>query len=332
MGFAIFTKNGTFSPVAYGLRPGSDIFVAAIGGGAGTARLWLQQNNFSTCKVAKGGNGGASSFGSYLTAPGAAGSTSYNTGAHTVPSPTVGGLVPEKINMPTRTIGIASSETQVYLPDAFSPTVGILFPEALGGIPARSSQNPAATGSDSRATLNYISNMSGGSISQSPANAPAVFSNTDFRSLGVSFTDNRLIITSDSCQYMRGGACGDCSVFGTRYNTPTAGIGYGVGGVGMATYWGGQQLYIGSAKSAEPVKRFITLTNVSDIPITVGGGGASGGFLVSNTTTTPPAAENGTGGAAGKRNSNYTYSADGGYGDVAPGTGAGAGGCVAVWW
>ena len=332
MGFAIFTKNGTFSPVAYGLRPGSDIFVAAIGGGAGTARLWLDQNNFSTSKVARGGNGGASSFGSYLTAPGAAGGTGYNTGQSSIPQPTVGGLVPEKINMSTRTISIARAETQVYLPDAFSPTVGILFPEALGGVPARSPRNP--TGADARATLQYISNVTNGTFGRSPADAPAVFSNTDFRILGVEFssTGQRLTISADTCQYMRGGGCPSCTVFGVYYNGPTAGIGYGAGGVGMAYYTGNGQFYIASAESARPVKRFITLTNVSNIPVTVGGGGASGGFLINSTTTTPPAVGNGTGGAAGKKNGNYTYSGDGGYGDVAPGEGAGAGGCVAVWW
>ena len=57
MGFLLYEESGTFDPTAYGLKVGDTIFVVAVGGGSSG--------------VSNGVNAGtASSFGSFVTAPG----------------------------------------------------------------------------------------------------------------------------------------------------------------------------------------------------------------------------------------------------------------------
>lgn len=62
MGFTIFESSGTFNPSTYGLTPGDVLHIIAVGGGAGGCGA---ANNYTP-----GTNGGASSFGSVLTAAG----------------------------------------------------------------------------------------------------------------------------------------------------------------------------------------------------------------------------------------------------------------------
>lgn len=57
MGFLLYEKSGTFDPTVHGLKVGDTIFVVAVGGGSSGAR-----NSVNA--------GTASSFGSFVTAPG----------------------------------------------------------------------------------------------------------------------------------------------------------------------------------------------------------------------------------------------------------------------
>lgn len=64
MGFALFESSGTFNPASYGLVIGDVLQVVAVGGGRGGVGVY-------TSRSVDGANGGASSFGSYVTAAGA---------------------------------------------------------------------------------------------------------------------------------------------------------------------------------------------------------------------------------------------------------------------
>ena len=64
MGFALFESSGTFNPANYGLVVGDTIQVVAVGGGRGGNGS--DYNDGETL----GSNGGTSSFGSFVSAPG----------------------------------------------------------------------------------------------------------------------------------------------------------------------------------------------------------------------------------------------------------------------
>lgn len=64
MGFALFESSGTFNPANYGLVVGDTIQVVAVGGGRGG-----NGSDYDTGEV-HGSNGGTSSFGSFVSAPG----------------------------------------------------------------------------------------------------------------------------------------------------------------------------------------------------------------------------------------------------------------------
>lgn len=64
MGFALFESSGTFNPASYGLIVGDTIQVVAVGGGHGG-----NGSDYSSGEV-RGSNGGTSSFGSFVSAPG----------------------------------------------------------------------------------------------------------------------------------------------------------------------------------------------------------------------------------------------------------------------
>jgi hypothetical protein len=64
MGFALFESSGTFNPASYGLVVGDTIQVVAVGGGKGGSGS--DNNDGETL----GSNGGTSSFGSFVSAPG----------------------------------------------------------------------------------------------------------------------------------------------------------------------------------------------------------------------------------------------------------------------
>lgn len=62
----VFVKSGTFNPAAFGLMAGDAINITCVGGGQGGS-AWEYNSGYAR----PGGNGAASSFGSYLTAAGA---------------------------------------------------------------------------------------------------------------------------------------------------------------------------------------------------------------------------------------------------------------------
>ena len=65
MGFALFESSGTFNPANYGLVVGDTIQVVAVGGGRGG-----NGSEYDSSVEVQGSNGGASSFGSFASAPG----------------------------------------------------------------------------------------------------------------------------------------------------------------------------------------------------------------------------------------------------------------------
>lgn len=72
MGFALITESGTFNPGAYGLKAGDIIHVKCVGGGGGGNISYSSNTTWSA------GNGGSTSFGDILTAPGGLGGTGQN--------------------------------------------------------------------------------------------------------------------------------------------------------------------------------------------------------------------------------------------------------------
>ena len=80
MGFALFDQSGTFNPLDYGLSPGDNLAVIAVGGGggggAGMMRAYYNDVNYYRGHL-PGGTGGTSSFGAYVTALGGAGGAGW---------------------------------------------------------------------------------------------------------------------------------------------------------------------------------------------------------------------------------------------------------------
>ena len=80
MGFALFDQSGTFNPLDYGLSPGDNLAVIAVGGGGGggvgACSGYTGSVNYRRGHL-PGGTGGSSSFGSYVTALGGAGGAGY---------------------------------------------------------------------------------------------------------------------------------------------------------------------------------------------------------------------------------------------------------------
>ena len=78
-GSILFTQDGYFKPSAYGLTAGKRInYIAIGGGGAGGAGCWAYRttrNSYNVPYVSGGTYGGATSIGTYVTAPGAKPST-----------------------------------------------------------------------------------------------------------------------------------------------------------------------------------------------------------------------------------------------------------------
>lgn len=333
MGFRLYTKNGIFNPVAYGLRPGSDIFVAAIGGGGGSGRILASDTDLKDYDTRKGGAGGPSSFGSYLTAPGGKGGDAYlGIGTnYSVPLPSSGGLIPELLHIQRDYVTLSLSN--VFFIGPFVSTMMANRPLTSGGTYAFCSEQADAEGSQYLTLPNYIKDMNGTEGTVTGVGMIDKGNEIISQSVKVSSGKARL---AKSTNYMRGGACAYLNAGNNDWVFPTSGIGYGAGGVGLVrrrTTPDVKHICTYSGNTPTPVMGFITLETLEEIAVTVGGGGASGGYrYMSGTVSGITTVNSGTAGAAGKRDRNYTYSSDGGYGDEAPGVGAGAGGCVAVWW
>lgn len=335
MGFRLYTKNGIFNPVAYGLRPGSDIFVAAIGGGGGSGRILVSTTDASGYDKRTGGAGGPSSFGSYLTAKGGSGggASVYTGTSYSVPSPSEGGLIPELLHIQRDRVILSLSD--VFFTGPFVSTMMANTRLTSGGTYAFCLDSAGASGSKYLTLPNYIKNMDG--TEGTVTGVGMIDKGNEIISQSVSVSSGKAYHVK-STNYMRGGACAGMYMHITSQDWafPTSGIGYGAGGVGFVRYHyepSDRHICAYSGATPTPVMGFITLETLEEIAVTVGGGGASGGWdEMSGTISGIKTVNSGKAGAAGSGDSKYTYSADGGYGDRAPGLGAGAGGCVAVWW
>lgn len=104
MGYVIFEQSGTFKPSDFGLVPGDTIQVVCVGGGASGCERY---------NAIAGNPGGASSFGSYVTAPGANAPTGAGAQVETV----IGGRAGLNIYDQTLTVNWYTLGAPGWMPD-----------------------------------------------------------------------------------------------------------------------------------------------------------------------------------------------------------------------
>ena len=338
MGFALYTKSGTFNPVTFGLSPGDQIYVVVVGGGGGGGL------GYNATESAPGGSGGTSSFGSYLTALGGSGGVSYNATQGTqgrflggcyssMGGGGAGGWLPgyEVFG------GDAPSSLEVYS-SALDSMGHINLPEFAGycgsrGFPAfylfagdfSTARYPAGFvihthGPQRAAKWNAMA------IANSTSSVSAPQSESTY--LTMSSRNNG---TKNLAHFVSGG---NSSVgVQSRYNYLSSfyqnigGVGYGAGGAGGSYYYYYTSSNYSSAmsyggyggNSGEIKMQMIQLTSTSSITVTIGGGGSGGaGSYHSYSTTTYNSftpGKNGTAGAPGAATSSVSGGNAGGYGD-----------------
>lgn len=339
MGMVLFNKSGSFNPSSYGLSVGDLIQVVVVGGGGGGAALGSTQN----INVPRAGNGGSSSFGSYLTAAGGAGGgpTRLTQGSYfggysataeysdnsrdycVCAGGGAGGWHPyADIEGGHGQNGFAIAYTLAY--SAVTPMVIIPAPIALAGGGGACIIQPGYS------SVYAKQGRYGGREPVSGRQYSSDYYEGIFRGLH---------------SILNGGGSGGGDGRGT---SGAGGSGYGAGGGSGAGYIDNDQYAaLGYAGNSGEIKRtFLTLTSVNAIAVTVGGGG-SGSAIIYNRAT---AGKNGGAGTAGASvtatyESNSSTSGKGGYGDTPAGDGVytgsisgrsagggGAGGCVAIFW
>ena len=242
MGFALFTKSGTFNPSDYGLVPGDVLSVVVVGGGGGGCGY---TNNADDSKYGYPGTaGGASSFGSYISAAGGGSGNSvgqslggYGDAHYNAGGGGAGGWYPgvQMVNcpgFPGFLDGISPGELMM------SPSNG-----GCGGF-----CRPAYL--DARA-LPTCGTSGGGGGAVEPGSLAGVGGGG-----GTGLVSDN---TDTSINYASGGG----------------GAGYGAGGGGGARR---NYDYAGSGgNSGIVMQKMVKLPSMSAIPVTVGAGGAANG-------------------------------------------------------
>lgn len=299
MGFTIFTSSGTFNPVSYGLKVGDALHIVCVGGGGGGSTFANALSNGWDYSGNAGSAGGASSFGSYVTAGGGLGGTitknsnsvSPNYNYEYMPSNSVefsnqGG--PGASGVVLGTYGSSYAAKYVYsagaggdgwLPGNFFTGTTNLTTAAL----VYDLYNPVENGNNN---INL---------------RPTIFPFRPIKYLyqtGINLNGEYTPQTG-----MRGGYGGNQGLASGntgRFSFPGApGVGYGAGGGGSLS-----QSYCGAGgSSGQIIHKDMSLTSTNSIAITVGAGGQGGynSYMSSQ---------------------NYLYLAGGG----------GNRGCVAVYW
>lgn len=236
MGFALFTASGTFKPSDYGLVPGDVLSVVVVGGGGGGCGY-----DDDVEYGAPGTAGGASSFGSYITAAGGGSGNKvgqslggYGDNEYKAGGGGAGGWYPgeQMVNCPGFRgflRGISPAELMM------SPSNG-----GCGGF-----CRPASTDADIVPT--YGTSGGGGGAAEPGSLA------------GVGGAGGTGLISDNATQ-------------SDNYASGGGGAGYGAGGGG-----GGRKryYYAGSGGNSGIVtQKMVTLPSMSAIPVTVGAGGA----------------------------------------------------------
>ncbi len=343
MGFILFDKSGTFDPTTYGLSPGDVVHAVVVGGGGGGC----YNSNTSTY----GGNGGASSFGNYVTALGGYGAV-YNqtnpwrstptqymtkgaaTGYNNVSNYTIlggsggGGWYPgykrgAGYSWGHPQLNISGSQYEYVVFDVKGETT-----KNTGGTPGRYFSNSSSSYFAFRPVTTQDEYWSSYLLSSSANSVTMQFAPVLPVAGGCGMVNGNSYY--DGTPYCRNNNC-------RGYNQGNGGLGYGAGG-GSAS----PTTYTAGGCGGELREGDFVLTSVSPVAITVGGGGAGGAYYTNNSTVT--AGNDGSAGAAGTAYNSYTC--PGGYGTVIPTPagiftntnysyncgGGGAGGCVALWW
>lgn len=261
MGFILYTQNGSFNPASYGLTVGDVLFVKVVGGGGGGAG----GEPATTGGAISQANGGASSFGSILTAAGGL------AGMHDPDKDAFKAFYRAYSNAP----GICNSSAEEYgnknwyyggagadgwLPgakcsDGICPLLYVPIVPISDGFNALTNLTPKVAG-----RLCNMSNSGSFTAQYSPNDNPF------------------------------GGAGGISYSYGYAYIT-IGGLGYGAGG-GSAVY-NNSDAATGSGGGSGQIRDIVyTLPNLNAIPITVGAGGT--GYYRSSYST-----RSGGGGARG---------------------------------
>lgn len=194
MGYILFTQNGTFNPSDHGLVVGDVINVVCVGGGAsGSSYFYVNSSTYNRGCVA----GGASSFGSYCTASGATGTSSYEQQAAAPAGGRAGALCNLVIDSSTNhSYLLAGCGAPGWLPDVafipapmpvyegakvyyITPMASTLYMarEAVTK-PAACTRGPACSGASTgtRNANNFYSGVSAGSIGYGAGGCAVLFS------------------------------------------------------------------------------------------------------------------------------------------------------------
>lgn len=355
MGFALFDQSGVFNPLDYGLSVGDRLEVMVVGGGGGGGATQSAQP--------QGGNGGPSSFGSYITALGG-----YGCSAGTTATGKWRGTPTQYMTMGCTGTGYNSNSTPGYnsygggggggwwydsprlhaVPSIFLTnqggtssntdyTVPVNLDRGAGtaGTNGFRSTIPSNYASSSHFSLNWPSNSMWQPVLQS-------MSNTYINGVFVP----GIPVAGGTSWYNYNSYNSDLLPYPTRsearsYDYGTGGLGYGAGGGSCST----TQQYRPGGCGGELRRASVILDSVSPISVSVGGGGAGG--CVYYTSGTGYVAKHGGDGSAGAAGvPAIAYGCPGGYGTMIPVPtqsinntnyqcyvgGGGAGGCVAIWW
>ena len=347
MGFALFDKSGTWDPAAAGLKVGDQVYVVCVGGGGAGYAI---TNNSSAYY---GGNGGSSNFGSYVTSLGGYGgavNTSLNPRWKSTPTSYMnkGGYS----NNNNLTGGMGAGGWYFEYPNytySGSYTNGVTTANRTVSIPAHHGLGGYLyirdAGSNTQYTISHVELDSSSTCwAPKPTIASGYVLSCGYAPLipvgaGPAYgllSGNHILnqyypATSETNPY-------DCF---RSSNYGSGGLGYGAGGGSYGVSAG--YAYTGGC-SGEIKREMVTLTSVSSITIGVGGGGSPAYTYASSYYN---GVDGSTGaGAIPTDGGTGIYIQRGGYGTGFPpdGTtawtssswiytgGAGAGGCVAIWW
>lgn len=359
MGFALFDQSSTFNPLDYGLSPGDNIAVIAVGGGGGGG-VGIVRGTYSNTNYYRGhllgGTGGASSFGTYVTALGGAGGAGWGAArsswSTTQPTfqPTANATqgryqakaVSDKISTHIATAGAAG-----WLPgyDWYADNAGADLKMYVTGDTERTClkfrQSPGLSGYPAFHTdrIWHVSSSNYRSIYTEypndalycPAAAPvfSIMYYDDYPYIGAKVHQRLLAISG-------GNGCrpyNTNSIYSDACVPAFGGLGYGAGGGGASTAY--TSLYSttratsagNGGNSGEVVYANVQITSLEPIAVTVGGGGGGAGYDCYGSTSSyhsyAYAGKAGAAGAGGAACSSNHVNA-GGYGSTPGGHGISA--------
>lgn len=359
MGFALFDQSSAFNPLDYGLSPGDNIAVIAVGGGGGGGVGIMRGSDGNTNYYRGhllGGTGGASSFGTYVTALGGAGGAGWGAArsswSTTQPTfqPTANATqgryqakaVSNKISTYTATAGAAG-----WLPgyDWYADNAGADLKMYVTGDTERTClkfrQSPGLSGYPAFQT-GYIWHVSSSNYQSIYTEYPndALYCPVAAPVFSIMYYNNYPYIGAKVHQRLLAISGGNgCRPYNSNSNYSDAcvpafgGLGYGAGGGGASTaytssYSATRATSAGNGgNSGEVVYANVQITSLEPIAVTVGGGGGGAGYdCYGNTSSYHSYAYAGKAGAAGAGGAACSSNHEnvGGYGSTPGGHGISA--------